>query len=365
VGALISVLATDPEELRRHDGAAASLRRAGAGNIVIDRLHDSSASSPDRRPADAIETIYATAVDVLRYASRQAHTDIPVEMESVSKVVSDLVDAIILDQGTALGLVAIKGRDEYTFTHTLHTCILCLELGYAMGLSRDDLRSLGSCGLLHDIGKVFVPLSILRKSSPLDPDEFATIQEHPVHGALVLSRQDSAPSVAPLVAFEHHLHCDFSGYPVISRPRALNFYSLMVGLADVYDAMTTDRPYRAAMTPQQALEAMYQQAGHFEPRLLDAFAAMLGEYPVGSLLRLSDGRLAVVTHPHASHVSRPLVRIVEREEGVARLADDETDLSALDPSGRGFLLNVDSPADPESEGIDVCVLLGGNPYFAE
>ena len=139
----------------------------------------------------------------------------------------------------------------------------------------------------------------------------------------------------------------------------------MVGLADVYDALTTDRPYRPPLPPHQALEMMFQQANQFEPRLLARFTEMLGAYPAGSSVRLSDGRLAVVSRPNSRHSTQPYVRLLDWEEGIPVLAEQETDLSVMGASGKGFALSVEAPVDPGPLGLDVCSLLGGNPYYSE
>ena len=139
----------------------------------------------------------------------------------------------------------------------------------------------------------------------------------------------------------------------------------MVGVADVYDALTTDRPYRPPLSPEKALEVMHSQEALFEPRLLARFTEMLGKYPAGSLVRLSDGRLAVVSRPNPRYAAAPFVRIVEGEEGSARLAGEEIDLGVRDPASGDFPLSVETPVDPGSVGLNVPSLLGGNPFCTE
>jgi HD-GYP domain-containing protein (c-di-GMP phosphodiesterase class II) len=175
-------------------------------------------------------------------------------------------------------LLSIKRHDEYTFQHSLNICILALALGMAMGLDRPRLHELGLAAFLHDVGKAWVPLEVLRKPGPLGEDEFALIQRHPVSGAVYLDQQPGVPPAAAVVAFQHHLRHDQSGYPKLRWPHSPNAYSLVVGIADAYDALTSERPYRRTLGPEEALTLMLDTPpGQFEPRMLDLFAEMLGK----------------------------------------------------------------------------------------
>jgi len=163
------------------------------------------------------------------------------------------------------------------------------------------------------------------------------VQRHPSYGALVLSRQETGYQSIPLVAFEHHMRFDQQGYPHVKRPRTLHPYSLVVSVPDVYDALTTERPYRPALTPHAALGIMDAgQPGQFEPELLAMFKAMLGPYPAGSLVRLSDGRLAIVTRPHPENHETPWLRVVTEDRRADLFAGEETLLTDL-PRRNGAL----------------------------
>jgi hypothetical protein len=177
-----------------------------------------------------------------------------------------------------------------------------------------------------------------------------------VDGALLLAMQEGVPDAAPLVAFEHHLQLDLSGYPPLTRPRELNLFSLIVAVADVYDALTTQRPYRPPLPPYEALALMQSgKAGSFEPHLLSRFAAMLGRYPPGTLLRLNDGSMAVVSRPNAQDDAHPSVRRVVEDDGLQTLEPEEMDLAAASR------LSVDAVLDPSAAGVDVARLLRESP----
>jgi HD-GYP domain-containing protein (c-di-GMP phosphodiesterase class II) len=200
---------------------------------------------------------------VLNISAAQAHAD-------------QLADAMIEDQAKLLGLLSIKRHDEYTFQHSLNICILALALGMSLGLDRQRLHELGFAAFLHDVGKAWVPLEVLRKPGPLSEDELALIRRHPTSGAVYLSQQRGMPSAAALVAFQHHLRYDQRGYPELRWPQSPNAYSLVVGIADAYEALTSGRPYRHALGPEDALSVMLTTPpGQFEPRMLSVFADML------------------------------------------------------------------------------------------
>jgi HD-GYP domain-containing protein (c-di-GMP phosphodiesterase class II) len=277
----------------------------------------------------------------------------PVDIAGLKLSVREIVDDI-LGEGTILyNLNSMKGMDEYTFVHALHICILAIELGRRVHFDEAQLEELGVATLLHDVGKIFVPLEVLRKPARLDDSEFAVISRHPVDGAIALARETGVPEVAAVVAFEHHVHIDHSGYPRLRRPRPLHMYSLMASIADVYDALTTARPYRPPLPPLQAVEVLRMEySSRLEPRLLRHFLAMLGPYPCGTLVGLSDDRMAVVTRPNAMAPGNPFARIIERSGPAHRMADAEVPLRDLAPDPASL-----TTLDPVTLGMDLTALL--------
>jgi len=359
VGELIKVLTTDPQEARDQGGAAAMLGRHGVTHVAVDSLRAVAQPTAQERLLAPAREIYAGALDVTRSAVRCARNGAPLNVEGAEHAVDRLIDVILREQSTMLGLVSVKNYDEYTFTHSLHICILCLGLGHAIGLSPAQLKELGVSALLHDVGKVFVPLEILRKPDKLTPDEFNTIARHAIDGALILFGQERVPALAPVVAFEHHIQYNGSGYPQTGRRWDLNLYSLMVSIADVYDALTTERPYRPPLSPERALEMMHEsEREQFEQRLLGRFTETLGKYPAGTLVRLSSGELAIVTRANPVDASRPFVHRIT-DDGERRALDhDELDLAWRDPDTGEHPLAIVEALDPAAERVEVADLLG-------
>ena len=354
---LVDVLAADPAELKAAGGMREALVSRNVSRIVVDKLVSGAEDQGAEEDVCEWRWVYTTALDVLRGAAGKVRTGRPIDVTSVQSSVRGIVDDVIGDRSIVYNLSWMKGMDEYTFVHALHICILAIELGRELGLTREHLEELGTATLLHDVGKIFVPLEILRKPAKLDDREFAVMSRHPVDGALVLGPARGLPPVAAVVAFEHHMHLDHSGYPKMRRARALNMYSLMTSVVDVYDALTTMRPYRPPLPPRAALEVMREQyEGRLEPRLLRHFLHMLGPYPWGTMLRLPDDRLVVITRPNPTAPDNPLARVVEAGNGGARVLEEELPLHDLTTGLDGIEV-----VDPVSLGIDLTALLHRPP----
>jgi HD-GYP domain-containing protein (c-di-GMP phosphodiesterase class II) len=341
---LVELLAAEPGDVDAAGGMAAELSARGVRRISIERLR--STGGKDWRWA------HSAALDVMRGAATDVRRSQPLDVGSIKWSLHEIVDNVLGERSIVYGLGSMKGMDEYTFIHALHLCILAVELGRQLGLNREQLEEIGVCALLHDVGKIFVPLEILRKPGPLDNEEFAIMSLHPVRGAAVLAPEPGLTEAAALVAFEHHMHMDYSGYPKLRRARPLHMYSLMASITDVYDALTTSRPYRPAMPPHRAVALIKEQyEKRMEPLLLRQFLAMLGPYPWGSLLRLDEKRFALVVRPNAAEPENPLARVIDTGMGEPALSEEQTPLRHL----------ADSPTlesvDPADLGIDVARLL--------
>lgn len=349
---LVEVLAMEPGDVEAAGGMGQALLARGVRHIAVQRVVSQPGDDEVDDPG-SWRWMYSTALDVLRGAASELRTGRPIDIESVQSSVREIVDDIMADRSIVYNLNWMKGMDEYTFVHALHICLLGIELGRDVALPREQLEQLATATLLHDVGKVFVPLEILRKPAKLAPSEFTIMRRHPVDGALVLAREGKLPTEAAVVAFEHHIHMDYSGYPKMRRRRPLNMYSLMTSIADVYDALTTMRPYRPPLPPHTAISVMREEyAGRLEPRLLERFIAMLGPHPWGTLLQLSNDRLAVVTRPNPEAPDNPLTRTIDVEGGIPVVSQEEAPLLAV-TGGRNDVPIV----DPVAIGLDLTALL--------
>jgi putative nucleotidyltransferase with HDIG domain len=232
-----------------------------------------------------------------------------------------MADIIQVDESVLVGLTSIKDYDEYTFAHSVNVCVLSMAIADRLGLPKAETAEIGVAGLLHDIGKMHVPLSILNKSEHLSAEEWDTMKRHPMLGVIELSRVRSLRMItSPLfVALQHHVQFAGAGYP--QKPGAWNLHrhSRIVSVADVFDAMTTARNYRTMpLAPGKALRFIHDMSGTiFDPVVVKAFIRAMGIYPVGSGVELNTGDVAVVVRQNRElhHIHRPYVRLVNGSGG--------------------------------------------------
>ena len=297
---------------------------------------------PTERRRQARRTFFK-ALKAARHIFKQAQLNRIAELRKTRAVVHEMIDAVVEEEFSLLGLAAIHSFDEYTFQHSVHVAVLSVALGQRLGLARSELASLGVAAMFHDVGKTRVPRRVLWKPGRYDKDEWRIMRKHPLAGARELLRMGGASDLAVrvmLVSAEHHMRFDGSGYPKLGDDWQQGLYSRIVALADCFDAMTASRVYmERPFTPDAVVRYMLENAGRmFDPDLLREFIGIIGLYPVGSLVRLENGDLAVVTEPpsNSNEVERPRVRILQPgEQGF--IAGDERALGegpSIDPRFR-------------------------------
>ncbi|NOY57211.1 MAG: HD-GYP domain-containing protein [Actinobacteria bacterium] len=269
------------------------------------RLNESPFTRADLETdaAGGVRRSYSRSLDVLRGMAAAIERDEQFDLSGAAGAVEHLVEQTISQPAASLLLSTMKSHDEYTFFHSVNVCILSIAMGRLLGLPKDQMSALAMGALLHDIGKVRVPPSILQYPGRLDAEQWRQIKLHPQEGAAsILAAAAPYQEIAATVAFEHHARYDGHGYPPAGRlSRDLHFYSRLVATADTYDAITTRRSYRRAETPNRALFVLLTGAGSiYDPDFARAFIEMVGVYPPGSLLELSDGDVVMVTRANES-----------------------------------------------------------------
>lgn len=272
------------------------------------------------------------------------------------RVVQGLVDLMLQDENTLLGLATLRSHDEYTYSHCVNVCILALAVGQRLGYERAQLSELGVAALFHDVGKADIPLEILNKAEEFTPEEWRVIRRHPIFGVKSLLRLKGLDDVSTkivIAGFEHHLNYDLSGYPKIAVPRRLTLFGRIIALVDCYDAMTASRVYsRVPLPPDKALCLMRQKAGTvYDPLLLKVFINCMGVYPVGTIVRFDTGELGVVvgSHPTPDRRAHPLVKLIRDAGG--RDPDGET-IDLAEPDARPPRRIIET-SDAQSLGIDL------------
>jgi putative nucleotidyltransferase with HDIG domain len=329
----------------------ASLPHVRVGRINVDERVETSASD-----MAAIRRLYAEASTVAEEVWESAKAGTP-DPRPARDLIEALSQAVSQNRTALLALTALKDYDNYTFTHMVNVSILTMAQARALGIEGAMLRELGMGGLMHDIGKVRTPSEILRKPEKLTDAEMAIMRRHVVDGAEILRRTPEIPSIAPVVAFEHHLRLDGTGYPVGVRRERLNLATMLCSLGDVYDAMRSQRAYQEALPTDRILEVMKKSDGHqFDQHLVRRFVQLLGIYPPGNLVKLDDGAIAVVTKVHAPDPYRPRVRVLIDPKGQRLTSPIDINLfeDAVDPSRARRIV---SPLDPSAFGVDPLLYL--------
>ncbi len=215
----------------------------------------------------------------VRWLHEEAQRDNGLQLAEVGAVVSSLASAMHGDQAIVLPLLQIRRYDQYTTTHSLNVCVLAMGLAEWMGLGARDVRAFGTSGLLHDIGKIRIPSEILNKAGRLEPNERAIMNAHPVEGAKIIISSEERLDLAAVVAYEHHIMLNGGGYPTFDYPRDCHQASKLVHVCDVYDALRTNRPYRAAWPSSKVLGYLEERSGtEFDPDATRAFIKMMGEW---------------------------------------------------------------------------------------
>jgi len=267
-------------------------------------------------------------------------------------MIDSLAQAVTQNRHALMALTALKEYDNYTFTHMVNVSILTMAQARGLGIEGPLLREFGMAALMHDIGKVKTPAEILNKPDKLTDEEFAIMKRHVIDGAEILRSTADIPPLAPVVAFEHHLRLDGTGYPHgVSRP-SLNLATMLCGIADVYDAMRSQRKYQQSFPSERILTVLQRNDGsQFDQHLIRRFVQLLGIYPVGNLVRLNTDEVAVVLRVHAPDPYRPKVRILFSSDGSRMDLPLDVNLWEADPKG-ALAATVIAPLDPADYGID-------------
>jgi HD-GYP domain-containing protein (c-di-GMP phosphodiesterase class II) len=284
--------------------------------------------SEDREAAiaDAAE-LYRRSVPKVASMFGQVRLGKAVDTIALGQLVHEISDSVLHNSGALISVMGLKRSDEYTYMHSMAVCALMLSQARQLGLEGEELQQVGLAGMLHDLGKACIPMEILNKPGKLTEAEFSLVKTHPVRGHALLDEAGSAGAVVLDVCLHHHEKIDGSGYPFGLVSEKISRFAKMAAVCDVYDAITSDRPYKAGWDPGEALRQMAQWKGHFDSVALQALVKAVGIYPVGSLVRLASGRLAVVVEQNPATLLAPRVRTVYDLAAAKRIEPQEIDLA--------------------------------------
>lgn len=251
-----------------------------------------------------------------------------VDTDGAQKLVEEISDSISRNPDALISLARLKTADDYTYMHSVAVCALMIALSKQLKLDEKLTRSAGIAGLLHDLGKALMPMDVLNKPGKLTDEEFAIIKTHPEEGHKLLLGSTGADEMALDVVLHHHEKTDGSGYPKRLKDSEISLYAKMGAVCDVYDAITSNRPYKAGWDPAESLRKMAEWAkGHFDPTVFQAFVKSLGIYPVGSLVKLNSGRLGIVVEQAEKSLLTPRIKVFFSTRSNARIKPEIVDLS--------------------------------------
>ena len=355
VSQCVQVLAMQPDALGRLGPVDEVLGRRGVRAIRLS--HQAPTTDEEDEEGSGLRRglkVYRDAVGSAKRILTEARLGKIPSLSEAQLAVAGLVDGVLQDQNAMLALTLIKSYDEYLFNHSVNVTVLCIALGQALGLDAETIKEMGLGALLHDIGKVYWPESLYQKPRGLSDEEWVLVQRHPLDGAGTVQKMGEVSPTSMEVILEHHLRFDRKGYPVVDPDKEPGFFGMIAQLADAYDAITTSRVYQNAFEPSRAMARLQSLAGTvFDPKLLEVFVRMVGIYPVGSLVRLSTGELALVVKANPADSSRPSVRLIFDRTGRRLAEENEVDLTEQDPGSGQFRRSIIMAVEPASKNFDV------------
>jgi HD-GYP domain-containing protein (c-di-GMP phosphodiesterase class II) len=290
--------------------------------------------------------VYKDAVGVVKNVMEDIRLGKIPRSEEVNKIAGEMTDLVLSNTDAMIGLTMIKDYDNYLFNHSVNVSILSVALGKFMELDNKGLKALGVGSLLHDVGKTGVAENIIKKPGGLSSDEWAKVKEHPVLGSLITERMTGLEETVARIVYEHHIRFDHTGYP--ESESSLHPLSMIVSVVDAYDALTTLRAYQKPHHPVEAIKLLRSLAGkHFDPETVNAFEAMIGLYPVGTMVRLSTNEVGIVTKINHEFSDRPTVKVLYDRDVNEIHEPFEIDLTEKED------LSIVAPVDPLSKSVDL------------
>jgi putative nucleotidyltransferase with HDIG domain len=250
-----------------------------------------------------------------------------VDVGGAYELVEEISESVARNPEAFISLARLKTADDYTYMHSVAVCALMVALAKKLGLDEGQTRLCGMAGLLHDMGKVAIPMDVLNKPGKLTDSEFDIVRMHPVEGYKILSASNGVDAVALDVVLHHHEKIDGSGYPEKLHASDISLHAKMGAVCDVYDAITSNRPYKSGWDPAESLRRMAEWKGSFDQKVFQAFVKSIGIYPIGSLVRLSSGLIGVVTEQSTKSLITPFVKAFFSTKSNLRIVPRIMDLS--------------------------------------
>jgi len=322
---------------------------------IADRSADNSVAEATKTETPRISTQQVSASDEQQTATKliksskaavsrmfnEARMGKAMNAEDALPLVNDIVASVSRNQGAITSLVRLKSKDDYTYMHSVAVCVLMVALARELGLNEEQIRQAGLAGLYHDVGKMAIPDEILNKPGALSDEEHIVMRKHAEFGHAILSRSKQIDDVCLDVCLHHHEKMDGTGYPHKMKGSEISIFAKMGAVCDVYDAITSNRPYKAGWEPGVSLHRMAQWTGHFDQDIFKAFVKCIGIYPIGSLVKLKSGRLAIVIDQSPASLLTPVVKVIFSTKSKTRIKPEIVHLAKI--GGRDEILGHEDP----------------------
>lgn len=297
-----------------------------------------TAPPPEQQPEEQDKTSFSAEIDrAARICAKgkeavismfqEARMGKAIEAEAAAPLVEEISNSILRNPGALISLARLKTADDYTFMHSVAVCALMIALARQLGLDEKQTHEAGMAGLLHDLGKAMIPIEVLNKPGKLTDAEFELVKTHPEEGHKLLLAGNGVGAMTIDVCLHHHEKIDGSGYPKRLNGETMSLFAKMGAVCDVYDAITSNRPYKAGWDPAESIKRMAEWKGHFDTQVFQAFVKSLGIYPIGSLLRLESGKLGVVTEQGEQSLLTPKIKVFFSTKSQAYIPPEVIDLA--------------------------------------
>ena len=347
----LNLLLLSPDQLWAMGGLTEVLPSEGITHIVVSMIKLGAGGTTDPESLFRTWEAYSTGLRLVQSIRGRVRADGTIaDIEEAKEFARELVELAVTETRPLLAVQALKTHDDYSYTHSVNVAMLTVAIATSLEFKPDQLHDIGVAALLHDVGKELIPLEILHKPGKLDAEEWVIVHRHGRDGARMLAATAGIGDLPPVVSYEHHLayHDDLRDDPDWKPHLA----SEIVCIADVYDALRSERPYREGLPPDKTMNIMEEDVGRlFDPDLFEGFSRMMGYYPPGTAVQLEDGMMAIVHSPNLEDMRKPYVLLVKSAAG--RLIDppEPLDLSQAGPDKQ--IAVVASPEEVGVEPLDV------------
>ncbi len=310
---------SEEDEKRRVDDALKSAIKQNGEPVSKVEFH---------QEIETAKKIHAKAKKAVTAMFQEARMGRALQLDTIESLVDEINQSMVRNHSAMLSLARLKNKDDYTYLHSIAVCALMIALGRQLGMEGSDLREVGMAGLLHDIGKIRTPEEVLNKPGCLSCEEFEIMKAHPKHGWEILNASSGVSASTLDVCLHHHERVDGMGYPDKLSGETITLFSRMCAICDVYDAITSERCYKNAWEPAEAIRKMAEwKDGNYDESVFHAFIKAVGIYPVGTLIRLKSGRLGVVVEQSSKSLLTPKVTVFYSTKSNEHIFPEKVDLS--------------------------------------